>query len=327
MSAWNWHWLSYALLTVPLCIGCATLARGDDAISAPVLDIMPDNPGIGDPVMLRLSIEVAADLLVNFPRLGAKLGAFAVAGQRALEPDAEAVDRREWVQQYRLEPETTGDLMIPPLTVTVQNPKSLEAIEVATSETAVHVVSIVPAATDLREIKDILPPVSLQSMGSALRQWLPAIVVPILIAIALAFRWRRQRTPSEPVLVVGQAPDRAALDALRTLRSDTASDSAGIERFHIRLSAILRRYLQESMAIAAPLKTTEELLADAALIEGPPGSVVDLVGKPLGQCDLVKFARHRPSGDAMKDVLDDAVAFVVRTSRQSEGDSDDAGAA
>jgi len=316
MLVWTWRWLRYFLLTVLVMFVSVSVADADDETFTPVMEITPEPPGIGDVVMLRLSIEVPADLLVNFPRLDANLGAFAVTGQRALEPDTEAVERREWVQQYRLEPETTGDLVIAPLTITVQNPTTLEAIEVSTLETTVQVASVVQPGTDLREIKDILPPVPLPSLGSTYSKVLPVIIGLLLAAGLFVFWWKRRHGMPEVIAFHEKAPHQAALDALTALRSETPSDKAGIERFHIQLSDVLRCYLQEGLAVAAPIKTTEELLADTALAGGPYNDISDLVSEPLSQCDLVKFARHRPSGDAMQDALENVVAFVEQSSQQ-----------
>ncbi|MGI9493457.1 MAG: hypothetical protein ACR2QF_13755 [Geminicoccaceae bacterium] len=166
MSIWTWRWLWACLTSMLMIFVSLPIALGDDETFKPLIKITPAEPGIGDAVMLRLSIEVPANLLVNFPRLKANLGDFAVIGQRALEPEAEAIESREWVQQYRLEPEATGDLVIAPMTITVQDPETLEAVDVSTPKTIVHVASTVPPGTDLREIKDILPPVSLPSQGS-----------------------------------------------------------------------------------------------------------------------------------------------------------------
>ena len=316
------RWLRHSLLPMLMMFVSVPIALGDGETFTPVLEITPAAPGIGDPVMLRLSIEVPANLLVNFPRLRTSLGDFAVTGQRALEPDAEAIESREWVQQYRLEPETTGDLVITPLTITVQDPETLKAIEVSTPKTVVHVASIVPPGTDLREIKDILPPVSLPSQGSTFSQWLP-LIVGLFVAGCLLFFWRqRKRNMPEELQVQEQAPHRAALDALKALRSETPSDEAAIERFHIRLSDILRRYLDDALTVAAPLKTTEELLADKAMASGPHHDVSGLIGRPLSQCDLVKFARHHPSDEAMLNALEDAVTFVEHSSRQAQSGED-----
>ena len=101
---------------------------------------------------------------------------------------------------------------------------------------------------------------------------------------------------------------------LSNLRQDGFSGQVGVERFHVKLASILRRYLQDGHDLAAPLKTTEELLADATLNEEPIADCRELIEQPLGQCDLVKFARHQPSKKAMAEALDHVAAFVERTS-------------
>ncbi|MEZ5930839.1 MAG: hypothetical protein R3F54_02625 [Alphaproteobacteria bacterium] len=285
----------------------------------PVIAIAPDDPGIDDPLMLRLSIEVPDDLLVNFPRLGARLGSFAVTGQRALEAEAEAGGSREWVQQYRLEPENTGDLTIPPFTITVQDPETLQAIEVTTDEMVVHIASLVPPETDLREVRDILPPVALPPVAAGPSPWLLAAFA--LAASALVIWWRRRRPLQEAGSDLAQPPHLAALEALAALRAEQASDEAGSERFHTRLAAVLRRYLQDAFSLPGPLKTTEEILRDAARAPGPLREQQGLIEQPLGQCDLVKFARYRPSAEAMGQALDQIAAFVRRTSGVETGES------
>ncbi|MGI9494128.1 MAG: hypothetical protein ACR2QF_17190, partial [Geminicoccaceae bacterium] len=137
------------------------------------------------------------------------------------------------------------------------------------------------------------------------------------------FWWQRKRNMPKAVQLKEQAPHQTALDALNALRSEAPPDKAGVERFHIQLSGILRRYLDDGLAVAAPLKTTEELLADAALVGGPYHDVKGLIDKPLSQCDLVKFARHHPSDDAMQNALEDAVTFVEHSSRQAQSGEDE----
>lgn len=313
MSVIAGHALRYCLLVFLLAFCSMAHALGDDQSFEASLETIPDDPGIDDYLMLRLSIEVPANLLVNFPRLGAELGGFAVVGQRALEPVAETTESREWVQQYRLEPQTTGDLLIPPLIVTVQDPSTLEAIEVPTHEKKIRIASIVPPNTDLREIKDILPPVPLPGLDGRWSEWIAIGVGLAITMLALAVWWGRRPVP-EAITVVEQPPHKEALDALLALRDEVSSDEQDVERFHIRLAEILRGYLQDGLAVAAPLKTTEELLRDTALVDGRlPGASV-LIERPLGQCDLVKFARHQPSDSAMETIWEDVVAFVERTS-------------
>lgn len=294
-------------------LGSSAAQLGADETFEPVIEITPDEPGIGDALMLNLSIDVPSRLLVNFPRLGASLGRFAVTGQRAMEAEAPADGRRAWVQQYRLEPESTGDLVIPPLTIVVQDPDTLDMVEIVTVETMVAITSTVPADADLRQVKDILPPVGLAAETGGPGVWLLASGLA-LAALLLAFRWLRRGPRPEPIPESERPAHLIALEALDDLRAEARSGGEGSERFHIRLAAVLRRYLQDGYSVAAPPKTTEEILQETRFAESPLNAAQALIEKPLGQCDLVKFARYRPSDEAMSAALDDVAAFVRRTS-------------
>jgi hypothetical protein len=142
--------------------------------------------------------------------------------------------------------------------------------------------------------------------------WLMVVMLPI--AIFALWLWRRRKAPAIRRREVPKPPHLAALEALDELRAEPAADEADMADFHLRLAAVLRRYLADGFALPAPLRTTEELLLDAALAKGPLRGRRHLIEQPLGQCDLVKFARHRPSGEAMGRALDDAAAFIRQTS-------------
>jgi hypothetical protein len=296
------------------------LAEGDGAPPAPILEIAPSDPGIDDLLMLTLSVDVPPDRLVNFPRLTDKLDGFAVVGQRALAPETEVEtgESRRWMQQYRLEPETTGDLVIPALAITIQDPATLEAVEVETAETIVRVASIAPPDADLRHVKDILPPVRLEPMAGDALAWL----IPLGLALgafALSTVCLQRQRPSQDGPRAPSPPDVVALKALEQLRLEVSEDQPSVERFHLRLSAVVRRYLADAFSLAAPFKTTEELLDVAGSGKGLAARIRDELADPLFQCDRVKFARDHPPGEAMQTALQQAVAFVKR----SRGASDD----
>ncbi len=88
-------------------------------------------------------------------------------------------------------------------------------------------------------------------------------------------------------------------------------DQQAIEPFYVRLSSILRQYIEWRFKLRAPEQTTEEFLALAS-----GGLIVthrDLLSTFLHQCDLVKFARHQPDRSDMQNAFDSAVAFIEQT--------------
>ena len=101
--------------------------------------------------------------------------------------------------------------------------------------------------------------------------------------------------------------------ALDRLQSDDLITLQRIEEFYVRVSGILRYYIEWRFGLRAPEQTTEEFL-DAMLVAGGPiAEHRDLLSAFLAHCDLVKFARHQPAPDDMHNALQRARDFVEQT--------------
>jgi hypothetical protein len=72
-----------------------------------------------------------------------------------------------------------------------------------------------------------------------------------------------------------------------------------IKFFHLRISDILRRYIENRFGLKAPERTTEEFLVELSQSETTANVLLrshkNLLTDFLTQCDLVKFAKHEPS--------------------------------
>jgi hypothetical protein len=163
--------------------------------------------------------------------------------------------------------------------------------------------------TDIHDIRDIRAP------GPDLRPLaygLAALAAAALAAL-LAILWKRRRrlkggvAPSLP-------PDAVALSAL-----DELSDVGGIEGrlFYFRLSAVLRRYLQERFGIPAPEMTTEELLAEMDHPEIGRDHAASLA-RFFSDAAPITYAGRPAAKDRMQEDLDFARGFVRETAPLAE---------
>ena len=98
---------------------------------------------------------------------------------------------------------------------------------------------------------------------------------------------RRQRATAVP-LCSGRPP--LALAALERLQRQDAIRQERIEEFYVRVSTILRRYVELRFGLRAPEQTTEEFLVSVLATGGLIAAHRDLLEAFLRQCDLVKFA-------------------------------------
>lgn len=149
----------------------------------------------------------------------------------------------------------------------------------------------------------------------AFPRWLAGMILVAalaLIAGLLVARFlRKPRTilqyPPPP------PPHEVALRALRTLLAKGWIEAGNLEPFYVELSGIIRTYLENRFGLRAPERTTEEFIREAASSRLLVPEHQLLARDFLEQCDLVKFARHRPAQAEMRAAYDAADRLVRET--------------
>ena len=271
--------------------------------------------GMADQLRLTLSVTAPAEREVIFPEVFARLGPFQVSNHFTSEPETPDPLFRQWKQEYLLEVGEVGALDVPALTVTLSGQGTgddAKPQQLTTEPFRIVVTSILPEGADLKKPKDIAPPVELAWRGLPIWAWI-AIAALLVLAAVVFLLWRRARLrrlrrddPSEPAHLL-------ALAALDRLQSDDLIALQRVEEFYVRVSGILRYYIEWRFALRAPEQTTEEFL-DAMLVAGGPiAAYRDLLSSFLKHCDLVKFARHQPATEDMHNALQRARDFVEQT--------------
>jgi hypothetical protein len=272
-----------------------------------------DQVTIDQRIRLTLQIEVPDGARITWPQLPPRLAGFAVVEAAAVDQPARAT---HLAHAWLLEPEQIGILTLPPLAVRVQEAAAgpAGAREVQSQPLTVTVVSILPEDVDVTLHKDIAPPVPLRASGGGFLVWAALAVLAgglaLLVRRRLRERWRRPAAAPAPGL---RPAHLVALDELDRLQQLQPADEGAVEDYYLRLSAILRRYLERRFELAALSRTTEEVVADARATGGEMRDQGEQIGAVLGPCDLVKFARHRPGGSEMSAALARARAFIAST--------------
>lgn len=154
------------------------------------------------------------------------------------------------------------------------------------------------AATDIRDIRGPLtsggpPPFVLSGMG-------------LLIAggvVVARRKLRRREAPHPPT-----APDIGSDPAGEVDRLAAAyrRGECPADMLCLRLAALVRTALAERSGLPASRLTTEELLEQAPSHDEPMAGKLDLAGRILSFCDLVKFAGHSPKDAEVERALEAA---------------------
>jgi hypothetical protein len=177
--------------------------------------------------------------------------------------------------------------------------------EVATDPLKVTVESVLPPGEAPADIHEIAPPVALPGGW----WWLWAVAGAVLAGTVLFWRWRRRRAVTAPAPL----PHEIALKALRELMAADLPARGEAKLFYLRVSSILRHYIEDRFSLHAPERTTEEFLRDLRDDRRLSDSQKGLLRDFLRHCDMVKFAEHQPSRDEVNQTLNACAQFIAET--------------
>ena len=296
---------------------------------------------IVDRVKAVLAVEAPPWILVSFPRVVGEIGSFRLLREEKAGPfampggEGARIVRNE--RRYYLDPTEAGETEVRALTLNLLDGRAVPSIAcvylnecrtaaplanraaatdfVRIGPLPLEVTSVLPPDADFTEPKDILGPVPLAPPPPAPVPWRPvlaAAAAAALLAAAGLWAWRLRRRGGAARRVPMAPAHALALAALGRLDAERLDTPEKIDAFYVRVSRILRRYLDWRFGLRAAQRTTEEVLREASAREAVAGHRGAL-GAFLASCDRVKFARHRPESGEASTALDNATGFVRDT--------------
>ena len=270
-----------------------------------ILKISRQQITIADELELVLEVQAPEGQEVKFPTFSGKLGEFTINGsdttpQRLAEGGRVVVSR-----SYQLEPFLAGDYQIPPITV------QIGSASIETASETIKVVSVLQEGQK-PELKEIGPPVELPGLSGWLFFSMGLAVAGLAIAGYLL--WRRRRAAQKAEAAV--PPHELALAELRKLMAENLISQGQAKLFYLRVSAILRHYIEGRFGLRAPERTTEEFLNDLQAAQTLLPRQKELLKRFLEHCDIVKFAEHQPTLEEVDDTLNTCAQFIAETRHQ-----------
>lgn len=260
--------------------------------------LAPADPRIGDPLRLELEVQAEPDVELLMPEFGEALDRFAIVEFVPAETqDASGATTAH--QRYTLQASRSGIQRIPPLRIEFVDrrpgrppaPEGEDAYELLTEPVEFEVAAVLPddAPLELRPALGKLGPRTVPG-----RAWWPFVLGGLVLLGALApwalRRWEahRQRVERRSAYAIA----RAELDALL---AGPLPRAERMDPFYVRLSDIVRRYLERRFGLRSPELTTEEFLGVLAKSPELSPEHQRLLARFLELADLVKFAHHLPS--------------------------------
>lgn len=202
---------------------------------------------------------------------------------------------------FRLETERVNDLSKWPVykIVTESIPFEIEKVEIDPN-------------AKLAEIRGIiLPPFD----------WYPVLIALLVslftFLIFLGLQWYLSKGKKDVPGI--EIPDyyKIALRSLDQLNVDQLIDRQEIDTLHIKLSDILRSYLENHFLLKAREQTTEEFVRDISLSSQFSGDQRNLLQHFLRLADLVKFATFEPDIDVSRNAFKSVRNFVLTTGNKN----------
>ncbi len=204
-----------------------------------------------------------------------------------------------------------GEQELPPIEIPVVGPDgTVQALFTDPYRIGVESVGL-DESGDIREIRG---PLTIARNWWALVPWL--LLAAAAGAGALYMRRRMQARPVAEI-VKPKTPPRphhlVALEALDELERSSLLERGQVKTWHVRVSEIIRTYVEGQLEVPALEMTTGEVVA--GLRKAALGSrITDTFHTFLVRCDLVKFAKLRPGAEASREVLSVARSLVEMTS-------------
>lgn len=168
---------------------------------------------------------------------------------------------------------------------------------------------ILQTSPNTQSLRDIKPPLDIP------QNLLPYILLGgLILAVIIGMVWlyirkRHQTLPLSPVEEVNtQPPHEIALEQLKIL--ETASYD--METYHIRISFVIREYIEARFQIPALELTTTGILHQMTR-EQIGDLYVERIQQFLANCDKVKFTKYQPERSEAKERMVDARWFVEET--------------
>jgi len=264
---------------------------------------------VGDPLGLRVVVDHPLGSTVVWPD-SLELASFELLNARLQDP-ARVDGWLRTVADFTVTGFELGELDLPSIAVLVRDSAGAETT-LRTDPFRIGVVSV--GLDESGDIRDIKGPVTMP------RNWAPPLLWALLVLLfvaAMRWWWTRRGAKEPRAVMAPRAPPRPfgelAYDALDALEASSLLEQGRVKEFHVRLSEIIRSYVEGQLRVPAMELTTTEVvdgLQGAAL--GSP--ICDRFRAFLEACDLVKFAKYRPDGDASMALLGNGRALVDATS-------------
>jgi len=278
--------------------------------------IWPKRPRLSDTLDLEITLESLPDVDVKPPEFGQAVGDFVVRDYVEKNPKQEAGKSVRQLR-YKLEPTLAGIHLIRSIAVEFVDKRAAsenktEPVLLETEPLEIHVTSELgdqkPSLSDLAPMQ---PPKPLPS--EPIWIWL-AVAAGILALIVTAVMMRKRYQNPAVARLIRKTPDEIAHAELKILLAENLHGRGEFRDFYVRLTGIVRRFIEGTTGLRAPEQTTEEFLRDMQSKQIYPRERSEQLAQFLEAADMVKYAAQQPGLRQIEESIARAQEFIGMSS-------------
>ncbi len=299
--------------------------------------VWPAKPTLDGQVTVQLEVDAESGVSVDLPFQEAGVGRFRVEHYER-ETRREANGHQVQVQTYTLVAPSSGRHRVPPFRIEMLDARATPGAAGPSSAAssgsgALGSAAAAGARTEVltEEISLAVEPVQVSKSNAELRpaagslavhvggwsRWHYALLGLGILWLGLGVALLRRLRARDKIARKRSAYD-TAVARLVALESGGAPDGVAVDPWFVELSGIVRRYLEDRYDIAAPERTTEEFLTEAAKAVELTSEHRVLLSAFLDRCDRVKFAGYQPDSAESLATLKAARGFVEDSRLRTE---------
>lgn len=267
-----------------------------------------DSALLGDPMVMHLTIEKPEGMVTTLPDYA---GMFPESIELTSNPDTDTIyheDRQIIDYNFHIAAFDTGIIEIQPVKVAFMSSGTWDTIK--TLPVLLNIGTI-PLDDDIHDIKgNYAASVTLAELAPFI-----AAIAGFAALIAAAMWYFKRRLVKMPVHAENQLhepPDITAINALIALQKEEPWRYNRVKEYYIRLTEILRIYIERKFTIAALERTTDEIISSLRQTPCEP-YVINQLEKILNVADLAKFAKFIPEEDENATQVEKALDFINRS--------------
>lgn len=272
---------------------------------------------VGDVITYTISVEHEEGVSVTTLHQEIAQSDFFLRDIRIETPTVQDDGRISQLYVLELTTFNTGEFEIPPIPVRYQLVDSPDIRgQQETPAVPITVASLTEEEVDNLSIRDIKPQETVEGESWLGVILLVAALILLIIGLIAWFVYRMMKPKTLPAAPPRPAHE-VALEALQALRQDRDIIlNHDVERLSVRVSEIIRIYIQHRFGFPAPDYTTHEII-HALNAQGEAKEVIVPLQRLFEQCDLIKFARHDLAQDGMLPLIEQAERWIEQTTVSS----------